>query len=496
MSFDPVLNAYQDAILDTSKTSVAIDHAIDKTEQEVDELLAMTNDFNSDINVANPYEVEDRIAAAARLHQRNSWDLCLNISNLYASELPSSFSTIAPSLQRLKMTDNYFVCLPDNLTDAPNLKDLDISMNPITALGPVALALTTLQSLTANELHDAKLIPTFTNLSPELTELTTLTSLSLRKNNLTEFPTQISKLSNLRVLDLSNNNFDSISFDFTTLPNLSHLVLDKCGIKSPLPESLGASSNLKQVSLINNRLTSIPVSLWRRATKSPIQCVVQLETNSKSVQEILRNSAPSDEIFDVDPPNEQSKDPQPIESPHVQPQDDYHNIQDVAGVKSDNLSSPPVNIPAEITQEPPMTEQTPPASDRVQVPEAIAQISPPEFNLSECRIEVEYCINCERHLMTTRHVIGSYEGYYESLKREIGRYYPDLDVLPAPVMGSKRDSPRIGSFEVFFVRIVGNGSFRKEIYSKLKTRRFPTISTVLGSLDRYINERNTEAGAE
>ena len=72
-------------------------------------------------------------------------------------------------------------------------------------------------------------------------------------------PESIGSLSNLKELYLRNNNLTSLNESIGNLSNLKTLIISNNNLTS-LPESIGSLSNLRELELSNNNLTSIPES--------------------------------------------------------------------------------------------------------------------------------------------------------------------------------------------------------------------------------------------
>ena len=70
-----------------------------------------------------------------------------------------------------------------------------------------------------------------TALPPEITELTSLTTLDLSRNHLTALPPEITELTSLTTLDLSRNHLTALPHEITELTSLTTLDLRD----NPLP---------------------------------------------------------------------------------------------------------------------------------------------------------------------------------------------------------------------------------------------------------------------
>lgn len=81
--------------------------------------------------------------------------------------------------------------------------------------------------------------------------------LSLREQNLEEFPKEITRLSNLKELDISMNDFHTMHDSIGNLKKLEYLSCSY-GKLTSLPASVGRLENLKSLILLDNELTSLP----------------------------------------------------------------------------------------------------------------------------------------------------------------------------------------------------------------------------------------------
>lgn len=134
------------------------------------------------------------------------------------------------------------------------------------------LAMTTL-NLIENHLEPPESIGNLTNLTdlylrknqltklPEsIGNLTNLTKLNLWSNQLTELPESIGKLTNLTTLDLSGTQLTELPESIGKLTNLTWLSLSKNQF-TELPESIGKLTNLTGLFLRENPIKSLPPEL-------------------------------------------------------------------------------------------------------------------------------------------------------------------------------------------------------------------------------------------
>ena len=97
-------------------------------------------------------------------------------------------------------------------------------------------------------------------LSELIGQLTNLTSLNLKNNQLTALPEAIGQLTNLTSLDLSANQLTLLPEAIGQLTNLTYLALSSNQLTA-LPESIGQLINLSSLNLRFNQLTVIPEAI-------------------------------------------------------------------------------------------------------------------------------------------------------------------------------------------------------------------------------------------
>ena len=88
---------------------------------------------------------------------------------------------------------------------------------------------------------------------PEIGNLTNLTTLSLRNNQLSRLPPEIGNLTNLTELNLGRNQLSSLPAEIGNLTNLTRLYLYDNQLSS-LPEEIGNLTNLTLLYIDDNQL--------------------------------------------------------------------------------------------------------------------------------------------------------------------------------------------------------------------------------------------------
>ncbi|EAS05376.3 hypothetical protein TTHERM_00697090 (macronuclear) [Tetrahymena thermophila SB210] len=109
-------------------------------------------------------------------------------------------------------------------------------------------------------------------------------------------------------------------------------------------------------------------------------------------------------------------------------------------------------------------------------------------------VTIEYCTNCHEHQGTTRHDEKKYEYIAQNLKKEILRHYPVIKVYMKPLITENQDHSienlyarsRLGAMEVQICSNK-NGRITKNIlFSKLKTKTWPSTLSVLNEIRKYM----------
>eukprot|EP01128_Nolandella_sp_AFSM9_P004398 TRINITY_DN1966_c0_g1_i1.p1 TRINITY_DN1966_c0_g1~~TRINITY_DN1966_c0_g1_i1.p1 ORF type:complete len:467 (+),score=94.18 TRINITY_DN1966_c0_g1_i1:48-1403(+) len=142
---------------------------------------------------------------------------------------------------------------PEELTQLPNLTELDLSENLIASLPDSISKVTSLVSLNLSDNRLSSLPDSF-GLLVQLEELT------LRKNELTELPSSVSTLSALQTISLSNNRLVKLPDALCTQPKLRRLAIAyNPGLT--LPPSLCYCAELTWIDITGNKLEKLPAVL-------------------------------------------------------------------------------------------------------------------------------------------------------------------------------------------------------------------------------------------
>ena len=94
----------------------------------------------------------------------------------------------------------------------------------------------------------------------EIGQLTSLTELDLRGNQLTSLPAEIGQLTSLTYLNLGGNQLTSLPAEIGQLTSLTELYLSDNQLTS-LPAEIGQLTSLEELGLSDNQLTSVPAEI-------------------------------------------------------------------------------------------------------------------------------------------------------------------------------------------------------------------------------------------
>jgi len=184
------------------------------------------------------------------LYTKASEIISLNLSRNLALKVPKDFIQACVNLREIKFTGNEAWRLPTSLTWASRLTVLDISNNRLESLQKAELdRLTSLVSLRlANNL--------LTELPPYFQKFRSLRSLNLSSNNLKAFPELITNLRSLVDLDISFNKLTALP-KIGNLITLERLWVTNNELKGPFDETWKNLINLKEIDARFNGITNI-----------------------------------------------------------------------------------------------------------------------------------------------------------------------------------------------------------------------------------------------
>jgi len=143
--------------------------------------------------------------------------------------------------------------IPAEIGDLTGLTTLNLRYNQLSTL-PIEIG--NLINLTTLYLRDNQL----RTLPGEIGNLASLTVLGLRDNQLVRFPAEISSLTNLATLGLRGNQLGTLPIEIGNLTSLTSLYL-RGNRLSILPTQIGDLTNLATLGIRDNQLTTLPASI-------------------------------------------------------------------------------------------------------------------------------------------------------------------------------------------------------------------------------------------
>ena len=175
------------------------------------------------------------------------WDL-QNTEDLGALE---GVSTNTEGLiNALDMGFKKLISIPSEIGQLTNLTILELRDNELSELPPVIGQLTNLETLSL-------LFNQLTSIPSSIGQLTSLKFLGLNSNNLTSLPPEIGQLTNLDTLKLPNNQLNELPPEIWQLVNLTYLTFEANEIDA-VPTEIKQLVNLEVLSFSSNKLTSLP----------------------------------------------------------------------------------------------------------------------------------------------------------------------------------------------------------------------------------------------
>lgn len=147
--------------------------------------------------------------------------------------------------------------LPDGLASLPRLTELYLQANAFDTAPEILRRMPQLTSLSLGQ-NAIRALPSWTG------EWTNLEGLNAEDCRLTDLPGSLWTLKKLKTLQLSHNpHLTQIPEAIAGLQGLETINLHSCGL-TRLPEALGRLPRLKEVWIANNRLKTLPKSLYAK----------------------------------------------------------------------------------------------------------------------------------------------------------------------------------------------------------------------------------------
>ena len=184
------------------------------------------------------------------LYKKATEIISINLSRNLALDVPRDFIQACINLRDIKFIGNEARRLPASLCWASRLTVLDISNNRLEQLKSAELD--RLSSLVSIKMANNRL----SELPPYFSNFRHLRSLLMSSNNFTEFPELICKMKALVDLDISFNRISAIT-KIGQVTNLERLWITNNDLNGPLNETFKNMVNLKEIDARFNGITNI-----------------------------------------------------------------------------------------------------------------------------------------------------------------------------------------------------------------------------------------------
>jgi Leucine-rich repeat (LRR) protein len=175
----------------------------------------------------------------------------IDLKNNKVDSIPEDISTFQ-NLMYLKSVENKLKKLPETIGLCKTIKSLILHHVNIDSLPKGFKNLGSLTELEI-QINHAENFDT----QKELSGLYNLKSLMIYKTNLTAFPIGLDKNMKLKKILFVNCGLNQIDSSFALMNNVQSLILDKNNFKE-FPKEIMRLKTLKELSLRNNKLTSLP----------------------------------------------------------------------------------------------------------------------------------------------------------------------------------------------------------------------------------------------
>lgn len=185
----------------------------------------------------------------------------LSLSHNKIKTLPKNFFLELPKLEKLDLSYNLIVRLPENISSL-ELKELRLQGNMINELSDSIGACKNLErlligdGLSGNPLAD---------LPSSLNELLCLKELYLAHCSLAAFPEVSLHLGNLKILDFSSNYIKGLPVDLSSMKSLRDLDMSRNEIEE-IPVDFKLPNTLESLNLSSNHIKVVPIGPYLNLT--------------------------------------------------------------------------------------------------------------------------------------------------------------------------------------------------------------------------------------
>ncbi|KAL0928924.1 hypothetical protein M5K25_000857 [Dendrobium thyrsiflorum] len=223
------------------------------------------------------------ISRAITRSRRRRWKTT-GVADLAGSILkgfPDEVWDCAPFLRKVEFSSNYIEELPNKIGILKCLNKLYLNDNHLSDDKFGWDGLSQLKSLTVLSLIKNKL----TTLPPSVGDLTSLTELNISKNQITCLPDELGCLNKLQILRAQCNRISSMPASIGNCSFLHEVDLS-VNLLTELPETFAQLRNLKVLHLRLNGLKTLPSTLFKMCTKLSILTIYGNEITHNYISQI------------------------------------------------------------------------------------------------------------------------------------------------------------------------------------------------------------------
>ncbi|KAH0470404.1 hypothetical protein IEQ34_000127 [Dendrobium chrysotoxum] len=223
------------------------------------------------------------ISRAITSSRRKRWKITgvADLAGSVLKDFPDEVWDCAPFLRKVEFSSNYIEELPSKVGILKSLNKLYLNDNHLSDEKVGWDGLSQLKSLTVLSLNKNRL----TTLPPSLGELTSLSELYISKNNITCLPDELGCLNQLQFLRAQSNRISSVPASIGNCSLLREVDLS-ANLLTELPETFGQLLNLKVLHVRLNGLKTLPSTLFKRCTKLSILSIYGTEITHDYIRQI------------------------------------------------------------------------------------------------------------------------------------------------------------------------------------------------------------------
>lgn len=203
------------------------------------------------------------------------------LSECLLKAVPDEVLDCGPSLRVLDLTNNLIQEVPAKIGFLKSLSKLYLNANDLSDEKISWDGISQLKSLTVLSLNQNKL----TTLSTAVGKLISLSQLHITKNKLSYLPDELGLLNQLQILKANNNRIISVPASIGNCSSLVEVDLSS-NLLAEVPETFGKLRYLKALHLSNNGLKSLPSTLFKMCTQLSVLDLHRTEITNDILRQI------------------------------------------------------------------------------------------------------------------------------------------------------------------------------------------------------------------